>query len=59
MEPLLTRWAHEKGDAPMRWSRSHRRAWGPAYEMNKLWPKVAAKAGLPQGDRVKRLETKG
>ena len=49
MEPLLTRWAHEKGEAPMRWSCSHRRAWGPAYEMNKLWPKVAAKAGLPAG----------
>jgi integrase len=48
-EPLLMRWAYEKGDKPTRWRRSHRRAWGPAYELNAIWPQAVAKAELPDG----------
>ena len=48
-EPLLTRWAYENSDAPMRWRRSHRRAWGPAYELNAMWAKAVARAQLPGG----------
>jgi integrase len=45
-EPLLTRWAYRAVGA-VRWVRDHRRAWGPAYEVDKPWKETVARAGVP------------
>lgn len=44
--PLLERWAY-RSVGPVKWEKDHRRAWGPAYEVDKFWSATIAKAGLP------------
>ncbi|RUY30659.1 integrase [Mesorhizobium sp. M7A.F.Ca.US.001.04.1.1] len=44
--PLLERWAY-RSVGPVKWEKDHRRAWGPAYEIDKFWAATIAKAGLP------------
>ncbi|MER9911490.1 integrase [Mesorhizobium sp. M0050] len=45
-EPLLERWAY-RSVGPVKWEKDHRRAWGPAYEVDKAWAATIAKAGVP------------
>ena len=45
-EPLLERWAY-RSVGPVKWEKDHRRAWGPAYEVDKSWAATIAKAGVP------------
>ncbi|TIP24256.1 MAG: integrase [Mesorhizobium sp.] len=45
-EPLLERWAY-RSVGPVKWEKDRRRAWGPAYEVDKFWSATIAKAGLP------------
>jgi len=45
-EPLLERWAY-RSVGPLKWEKDHRRAWGPAYEVDKPWAATIAKAGVP------------
>lgn len=49
-EPLLERWAY-RSVGPVKWEKDHRRAWGPAYEVDKFWSATIAKAGVP-GDAI-------
>lgn len=44
--PLLERWAY-RSVGPVKWEKDRRRAWGPAYEVDKFWSATIAKAGLP------------
>ncbi|QDC03277.1 integrase [Mesorhizobium sp. 8] len=45
-EPLLTRWAY-RNVGPLKWEKDHRRAWGPAYEVDKPWAATVECAGVP------------
>lgn len=45
-QPLLQRWAY-RNVGPFKWERDHRRAWGPAYEVDKHWAATLVAAGLP------------
>ncbi|WP_457940834.1 integrase [Mesorhizobium sp. 10J20-29] len=47
-QPLLERWAYKRA-GPVKWERSARRPWGPAYEVDKVWADAASKAKLPAG----------
>lgn len=47
-EPLLTRWAYRRSGR-LQWVRSHRRAWGAAYEIEKPWAEAVRVADLPSG----------
>jgi integrase len=47
-DPLLTRWAY-KNVAAFQWERDHRRAWGPAYEVEKFWSATVDRSGAPAG----------
>mgnify|MGYP001129901950 CR=1 FL=1 len=47
-DPLLLRWAY-RNVGPFKWERDHRRAWGPAYEIDRYWAAVVEQAELPQG----------
>jgi integrase len=47
-EPLLQRWAYRRAGR-LKWERSHRQAWGAAYEVEKPWAAAIAIAGLPSG----------
>ncbi|MDQ0513478.1 integrase [Angulomicrobium amanitiforme] len=49
-DPLLQRWAYRKV-GPFEWERHRRRAWGPAYEIDKWWRACVSAAKLP-GDTV-------
>ncbi len=44
-EPLLLRWAY-RNVGPFKWEKDHRRAWGPAYEVDKPWTATLAAAGV-------------
>ncbi|WP_152046352.1 site-specific integrase [Aureimonas psammosilenae] len=46
-EPLLMRWAYRRAEKPARWERHERRAWGPAYEIDRPWAATVKRAGLP------------
>lgn len=48
MDPLLERWAY-RNIGPFQWERDHRRSWGPAYEIDKMWKACVAETGLPPG----------
>ncbi len=43
---LLQRWAWKRAGG-LRWEKDRRRAWGPAYEVEKLWRMAIERAGLP------------
>lgn len=44
--PLLERWYFsQKGHSG--WERAGRRAWGPAYEVDRYWPETVKRAGVP------------
>lgn len=45
-EPLLERWAY-KSVGPVKWEKDHRRAWGPAYEVDNWWAATVERAGVP------------
>ncbi|MEO5760343.1 MAG: integrase [Mesorhizobium sp.] len=45
-EPLLERWAY-RSVGPVKWERDYRRAWGPAYEVDKPWTATITKADIP------------
>jgi hypothetical protein len=45
-ETLLLRWAYKREKATD-WQKDHRRGWGPAYEVLKLWGQVVTVAELP------------
>jgi integrase len=47
-EPLLQRWAYKRAGR-LKWKKSHRVGWGPAYEVTELWQQVAKAAELPAG----------
>lgn len=44
--PLLEHWYHSKKGRSS-WERAGRRAWGPAYEVDRYWPEVVKRAGVP------------
>ncbi|MER8405314.1 integrase [Mesorhizobium sp. M1307] len=45
-EPLLERWAY-RSVGPVKWEKDHRRAWGPAYEVDNWWTATIERAGVP------------
>ena len=45
LEPLLQRWAY-RNVGPFKWEKDRRRAWGPAYEVDKPWTATLAAAGV-------------
>jgi hypothetical protein len=46
-EPLLLRWSYRKTGGPGNWTKDKRQAWRRAYEVNELWAKTVARAGIP------------
>jgi integrase len=46
-KPLLLRWGHRKTGGPGNWTRDKRQAWGRASEIDELWAKTVALAGVP------------
>ncbi len=46
-EPLLVRWSYRQIGGPGSWMKDKRQAWGRAYEINELWAKTVALAGIP------------
>lgn len=48
-QPLLERWAYRRVKSAALWEKDRRRAWGPAYEIEKMWSAAIAKAGVPSG----------
>ncbi len=46
-EPLLLRWSYRQTGGPGNWIKDKRQAWGRASEVDELWSKAVAIAGLP------------
>lgn len=46
--PLLERWSFRR-TGKSTWSPDKRRRWGHAYEIDRWWPEVVKRAGLPRG----------
>jgi len=46
-EPLLLRWSHRKTGGPGNWTKDKRQAWRRADEIDELWAKTVALAGIP------------
>ena len=46
-EPLLLRWGYRQVGGPGNWVKDKRQAWGRASEVNELWAKTVALAGIP------------
>jgi len=46
-EPLLLRWGYRKAGGPGQWTKDRRQAWRCAYEIDALWGKTVALAGIP------------
>jgi integrase len=48
-EPLLLRWGYRQVGGPGNWAKNKRQAWGRASEVDELWAKTVALAGIPAG----------
>jgi integrase len=46
-EPLLLRWSYRKTGGPGNWTKDKRQAWRRADEIDELWAKTVALAGIP------------
>lgn len=46
-EPLLLRWGYRKTGGPGNWTKDKRQAWRRADEIDELWAKTVALAGIP------------
>jgi integrase len=46
-EPLLLRWSYRQTGGPGNWTKDKRQAWRRADEIDELWPKTVALAGIP------------
>ena len=46
-EPLLLRWSHRRTGGPGNWTKDKRQAWRRADEIDELWAKTVALAGIP------------
>jgi integrase len=48
-EPLLLRWSYRQTGGPGNWTKDKRQAWRRADEIDELWSKTVALAGIPAG----------